>query len=402
MPQNVVVTSNDLCLKTEEQLARMTGELLPDLNKGFTFNAMATIEDSTDSGSILSQQAMTPGARPGDATCTSRNMDVKYMLPDCAQVANDCSTADVLACNDEPVASLTYETTRAVVEKKVCAQWSLDANTFGCRCEDWFTEFSTIVRRKIETMMREYQRGLVETIYAGSGTSYDGVNSNTVPKKLKLFDSQARPQPTGLFSLDNEFADQAPNAGLKPVLLSGSDKLRNAGDHFSLFRTNQDGRDISNAPNLMLPEVNYDRDVARIFQANGIANGTEWVMSWLPGAFDVLEWFNFDQPLLEQTPGGRHIYAPVQNSGTLLRQKIDWGTPIIGRPFIADTLIRYDECTNRVHYTLEKWYDVWKIPANAFCSTYNYCLTWDIVCEDFVCADNATASNINTINPLPA
>ena len=123
--------------------------------------------------------------------------------------------------------------------------------------------------------------------------------------------------------------------------------------------------------------------------------GCDGAVSFLPGALHLLEWFCFDNEEFSTSPGNRVIYEPSFVGNSLVRQRIDLGTPILGVPFWVDMEIRYDECKGKggtVTYKWRKSFGLFKTPQEAFCqnATWNHCNLWKVSCAPYTCDDICT------------
>lgn len=384
-------TAKYWCLKTEMTLEQVVGDIFPGMVETETFGTAAAIQDSEVNGIIEKVQTASPFAKP---TATSnREVQVKYHKPDCADSAN----ADVqFDCNDVADTPEIYGYDKATVDDYVGEEFSITIGNYDDTCESPMKELAQKMKTAWRKMYKSYNDKLLTKAYAGIGNYYTDaggtpVNSLTNPRALKLFTgtAPARPQPMGLFPIIEQY--QRMGVGDKtPVVIGGSAKFRAWQFSQGIYEGNLDGFDSSKAIGLNLYT---DYRVDPIGNAGTIA-GTERAITFTPGAMSVLEWFQFDNPLKEITQSGRSVFAPVQASNTLVRQKIDLGSAYNGRPFIVDMQIKYNECSVNgptISYKFRKDFDLWKIPQDAFqaaCNqAHNYCLLWDISCADVDCSD---------------
>ena len=231
--------------------------------------------------------------------------------------------------------------------------------------------------------MAAYQKKLIAKLHAGVGTHFDGTAG---AKSLYLYDDDNKPQPRGMFDLSEEYSDQNPNCPEEPVILTGSRKFKAYDCDRSVFAGNKDGFD-PNSSCYNLGNVYYDKTVQQCLQAIDPAL-TDAVIGFLPGTVHIAEYYDFESELSTINPSGRSVFAPMQNSGSVLRQKVDVGSSTIGIPFVVDLQIVYAECEGlggTVTYTWKKTFDLCKVPQGAFCSTYNYCTLWNVDCGTVTC-----------------
>ena len=383
-------TATLCCLKTETELDIIAGGLYRNLQQnGRTFGTAAAIEDN--SGNTLNQVFNPRKARPdGTGPVVA---DVKYMIPRCDETTDGEVTFD---CTDAANAESTYGYETVTLDQQVSEEFSIAADSYDERCEDPMGELAKELIYRTQSMRSKYNRKLTTLLAASVGGKYIAdqagdpladVTTAVTPAKLKLFhtvNGQSVPQPMGIYDLTYQYQRMAPDMPRTPVLINGSKALGAYAEGRRIFGGNVDGLDPNDGS--PLSNVYTDWQMPDVLSGSPAANP---LISFLPGSLELLEFFEFDNPEQVLSQSGRVTWAPVQSSGTLVRQKVDIGTAVLGRPFIVDLQIRYDECTNRVHYKMRKDFGLFNIPAGAFCSgaNWNYKLLWDIVCEAYDCTD---------------
>jgi hypothetical protein len=383
-------TAQFCCIKTEQTLEQIVGGLTPGLVETESFGTAAAILDSERNG-IISKVQTESGLGKGKPTAASnRKVQVEYRVPDCTAADNlnyafDC-TAGV------PVAD-TYGYDDMRIEDFVSDRFAVGVALYDDNCKDPMMELANKLRESTRKLVKSYNDKLAAKLLAAAGNYYTDsgdvpVNSLTAPKNLPLFSSTApiKPQPMGLFDVTYEY--ERMGMGDKQVYMIGGSKKFQAFMHSQrIFNGNLDGNDSSR-----VESVNMYKDwrLDPIATANAIA-GTERMLTFVPGSVSVCHWYEFDNVAKAHSPTGRQIFAPVQASGTLVRQKVDLGSVFFGREFIVDMEIKLDECNNVITYTLRKDFDLWKIPQGAFntaCNqAHNYILLWNLDCADYVCAN---------------
>ena len=374
MATGAPVTSDILCQKTEAQLAIMETDLNPDSNRDFTFNAVRAIQDSQ-----RDTLTVDPGmAKPGSNA--ARHMYLKFLTPD--TTVGDATAVPDFTCTDETDTPLDYNTVPITIDDAIGDTFTIDANLYDATCEDPMRELQEKIKRSVRKGLAQYQKKLVTKMHTNVGAYADGT---TATKDLLLFTSgQAKPQPMGWHSLINEYSKQSPVSGETPYVISGAEKLQAYQYASSVFSGNVDGYDpnkaTSNGANIY-----FDRAVQPVLE--GIdALLTSGVLAFMPGSVTIAEFFKFENPIYAVNPNGRSVYAPVQSSGTITRQKVDVGTPTLGIPFVVDMQIEYRECDNKVVYKWRKDFDLCHLPQTAFASTFNYTTLWNIDCGDVDCS----------------
>ena len=382
MATGTPVTSKQLCLATETNLSIMQDCLNPDDNQvRFSFQAVRGILDNLDDTLLTSNAANQ--SRPGDASCPDRTVYMRYLKPDCDPIADTACTVG-WDCDTTAETELEYETDPVTVDDCIEESFTVKVESFQCQCEtDPITELQEKIKRHARRLAFKYQKKLVEKMHAGVGTHYDGTTT-TAP--LNIYDDNFKPQPRGMFHLQNEYSKQNPNCAEQPILITGSEKFNSYNCDASVFRGNLDGFD----PNMScynLGNVYFDRQVQQDLLAIDPAL-TDGVIAFLPGTYTIAEYYDFESTQTMINPAGRSIFAPMQNSGSVLRQKVDIGSSTLGFPLVVDMQIVYKECEGlggTVTYRMKKTFDLCQIPQGAFCSTYNYSTLWNVECGTVTC-----------------
>lgn len=381
--------ATDCCLKTEIELSRIAGGLYSSIQRnGRTFGTAAAIEDNR--GGSLTSAMNIRKAIPDGAPGTGVKVDVKYALPECGESVTAAPSFD---CTDETPSAMGYGHEEFYFDTAVGEKFTVSQGTFNGTCEDTREELARKLTYHVESMYTKYNRELATQLAAGVGSTFyepNGVLTSVTPAPLKLHrlnsDGASVPQPQALHDLVHEYERQAPGGSRQPVLIGGTKAIGSFQTSSTLYRGNVDGLDVSNITN-PLGNIYMDWQLPTIVPPAVAANP---IISFLPGSIELVEFWEFDNDEKSIGDNGRIVWAPVQASGTLTRQKVDVGTPILGRPFIVDMQIKFDECTNQVTYTMRKDFGLFKIPQAAFCpgTTWNYCLLWDSICAPYDCADN--------------
>lgn len=386
-------TADLCCLKTETELDRIASGLYTSLQvNGRTFGTAAALEDN--SGNTSNTIFQPSRARPdGSGPVTAK---VKYMIPECGETADVIPDFD---CTDRTDDEITYGYEEVFLDQGVGESFSMSANTYDTRCEVASEELAKILVQKALSMRSKYNRKLTTLLAASVGGTYVAgqsgdpladVTTGVLPAKLKLFragtSGEAVPQPMAIQDLEYQYQRMAANLATTPVLIHGSKAVGAYLNANTIYGANIDGLDPGSTTG-RFQNAYLDWQLPSTLSAGPASRP---LISFLPGSVELLEFYEFDNPNKVVTnSNGRSTWAPVQFSNTLTRQKVDIGTPIFGREWIVDLEIRYDECDNRVHYTMRKDFGLFNIPEDAFCdgANWNYKLMWDIVSEVYTPAD---------------
>lgn len=380
-------TATLCCLKTEIELQNIAGGLYQNLQlDGRTFGTAAAIEDNT--GTALTNIMNVRKASPDGANGVK--YDVKYQIPRCDETATDDVDFD---CVIPAAAQPDYGYEEMYFNNYVAEEFSMRSALFDTRCEDPSMELAKELAHRVQSMYTKYNRKLTTMLNAKAGTVYgetdDTQTTNLAPASLKLFkplpDGSSAPQPMGLNEMLYQYQRMAPSGAAMPVMVGDSKALSAFNFAQPLYGGNEDGLDINNVGN-SIRGTYLDWSITSTLAGGPALNP---VLSFLPGSIELVEFFRFDNPNDNIGPDGRITWAPVQASGTLTRQRVDVGTPILGRRFDVDLQIHFDECTNTVSYKMRKEFDLFNIPQAAFCTDayWNYIMLWDITCEAYNCVD---------------
>ena len=380
-------TATKCCLKTEAELNFLAGRLYTDLVlNGRTFGTAAAIEDNARKG-MTSFTNIRKAMPDGDAS-TGIKVDVKYQIPRCEESATDDVTFDCLPAAD---AKPDYAYDEFFFTDYVAEEFTMGITPFLTSCETPSEELAKELVYRVQSMYAKYNRKLLTKLEALAGSTYEGSTATSIaPVPLKLFVEnglgQAVPQPAAIYDLIYQFQRMAPNNPMRPVKIAGTKGLGAYQEGRRIFEGNVEGQDASDDAGNPLSGVYTDWQMNDILADAPVANP---MISYMPGAVDLVEWFEYDNPDKQLVRNGRVTWAPVQSDGELVRQKVDVGTPILGRKFEVDLQIYYDKCNNKVTYKMRKVFDLWHIPQGAFCAgtTWNYILLWDIVCGPYQCVD---------------
>lgn len=380
-----------LCHTTEIELQRIAGCAYSDIETGRnTYKVAEAIQrhTRTDLTEIVSAMPV----KPGDLNCSTVDVRVKYIKPDCGQDSMSCD--DVLfdcEIGSSPVEE--YETCPVTIDDCVADTFSVSAEAFNCDCATTVTnELRVKMARSVRKGYATFSKKLAEKLATGVGTSYDGETY----LKLKLFCEDLKGklelQPQGTYAIKQEILKQAPNCVESPIIVTGSEKVA-AYQHFAAGGFFDGTQTAGQNASALGDNIYYDPVMAEALSDSKV--GCDGAVSFIPGSISLLEWYCFDNPNYSTTPNGRVSWAPQFVGQKLVRQKVDIGTPILGVPFVVDLQIQYDECAGKggaVTYKWRKCFDLFKLPQEAFCegSTYNFCNLWEVVCEPYTCGDICT------------
>jgi len=386
----------NLCLKTEELLRGVSGQITPENIRVRPLGTFHAIQDSMSEG-IVGINQLLQGKQIPKATTNAgdRVVQLEYWKPDCGAVAQ-CSAIDFDDCADVSDAVNTYAYDQFYPDECVGGVFSFDPDNYTVNCIDTVVDFRRKLEQEVRKMMKAENDVLVAKLAAACGNyaALSGaatVSSLLNPKTLNLLSATApvNPQPLAWYPLHREYEDMGV-ADRTPYVVGGSLYFRsfNWSNDVGIFSGNVDGMD----PNKQV-DLNGYTDRRFDTTLNAVA-GSDRMISFLAGSVANINWFKYETPMLQSALGAlgstRNVYGPLQNSGTIVRQKVDVGSAIFGTPYEVDMFIEYKECTNKINVRMKRYYDLWTIPDDAFVAAcdqnHNYLLLWSTGSADLTAA----------------
>lgn len=364
------------CLKMQAELDNMdAGVYDMVVKKDQTYGTAAAIEDNSNKG-----LAEFTGALKTKPNGTTVRVDVKYRIPQCGEgtdVDVDFDCTDAVGADDRQ--EFGYDT--FTFDAQVSDKFTIDAEDFDTDCESPSQHLALQISNRARQMYQRYNSKMSGLVAASVGTDYTGATDTaTTPLSLKLIYTNPEngtymPQPAAVTDIFNQY-ERMGFMGVSPIVISGSRAIRTFLQTQQLFAGNDWGFD----PNRMDLPSNVYQDYQLATTIDGLVAENP-VITLAPGTFDLVEFYKFDTDY-HATENGRVIWAPVQSSGRIVRQKVDLGPAIgINRPFIVDQQIKYDEDCNAVEIRWRKDFGFWTMPQGAFCAgdSYNGKLLWNVV-----------------------
>lgn len=387
-----------LCHSFEVELQRLQNCWYDNIEVGrntYKTAEMLTRSARTDLTSIIN----TMPVRPGDLSCATADVRVRYRKPDCGDTAKDCSTV-TFDCTEVTAVKDEYEACTVTVDNCVAEEFAIRAIDYNCDCHiSANQELAIQLATKVRKMYADYNKQLASMVAASSGKLYDGSDF----AKLKLFcpdvaSSKLELQPYGLYALEREYNRQSPNCSMEDVMfITGSEKFRAYDYAASMGVFNNTLSQGQNASPLGDRFV-YDPVMAQALDTSSA--GKEGAIAFAKGSLSILEWFVFENDNYKTDSSGRVSWAPAQNGNTLVRQKVDVGTPILGVPFVVDLQMQYNECSvlgGSISYKMKKNFGLFKTPQEAFCTPtgatdnqFNFITMWQVANEAVTDADICT------------
>ena len=389
----------ELCLKTEELLRGVSGQITPENIRVRPLGTFHAIQDSMREGIVgINQLLMGKQIAKSTTNAADRIVQLNYWKPDCGAVAQ-CSAIDFDDCENVSDAVNTYAVDQFYPSSCVAGAFAIDPDNYTVTCTDTVLDFRRKLEQEVRKMMKSENDILAAQLAAAVGNyaSLSGaatVDSAANPKTLNLLSDTApvHPQPLAWYPLHREYEDMG-ITDRTPYVVGGSLYFRsfNWANDVGIFAGNVDGWD----PNKQISLNGYvDRRFDTTLTAAGVA-GQDRIISFVAGSVANINWFKYETPMLESAIAAigseRTVYAPLQNSGTIVRQKVDVGSVLFGSPYEVDMFIQYNECTNKINVRMKRYYDLWHIPDDAFVAAcdqaHNYLLLWSTDSGDLSAAN---------------
>lgn len=386
------------CLKQEDMLEAIVGSgINPDgILAGTNFNTWRSIKDNPGSGFEINTFKDGKG-RP--MAGKNRKIQVGFWVSDCSETEDGepfdfCK--DKIDCDATPREKQWDDFT---VDCFVKDSFSVDCHSLEDICTSLDDDYTQKLRDLTKRLMKKANKKVAEKVISGLGNyfAYSGnptVNSLASPRTIPLFDSKGVPQPQAMGILKDEYELQGVG-DVAPVHLMGSSYFKNYNYIKGFGCCNDKGIDTGSG----VDAFGYrDPIIDRCFEAGGFDQASKNLITFIPGAIQIVDWYEFEGIKEVDPQSGRPVWKPVRFSGNLVRQKVDLGTPFFGIPFVVDLQFEYDEKCNCLTVAAQKWFDVWKIPQEAFnpeCNqVHNYCLRYGFECRDWTCDDLCLAGSV--------
>lgn len=402
MAQSTLASAPDWAVKTVQALESVVGGAHPNAVQTEQYGTARAIEQSSALSGI---KVNTSGdARPTGSS--NREVVVEY-------VKRNFPTADGgrydWTCNDPAATPETKGFDKTTVEEVCRRTWSVAPRQYDDLSYQEVTE--DIVEKMYTNVLsayRQYNNRLAEKMMAAAGnyfletTSPAGtpVSSLTNPQDLKIFTAEAvtKPQPLGLHQAMFQYKRMGVEE-LPIYMVGGNSKWDAYMEAMNLFAGSfEEGRDGRKSSFNARGFTDYYIDLYGNENDIGGVTDLNRLITFVPGTFKALDWYELMNPLKKtivsegSTIG--QVFAPLQSSPTLYRGVMDLGTAILGTPFLMDVEIRLVECDGpggKVVYNIQKDYDLWVIPQDAFNTSYNqyhnYCLQWNLTGANLAFAD---------------
>lgn len=318
---------------------------------------------STTNGGTVS--VIQDGKEKPSATST-RKVKIKYTAKDCTTGG----TTPISKCNLDGVAAndpFKYSD----IKISGIYNWGFKINDETLRklCENRTEFYNTIIKNKLDAAIQglnaEY---LKQAILKMGKYPLTGVESLVTPKQIPVITSAGVANPAGLALIKSIY--QQMNRSEKPIIVGAGklDVLANALGYSGL---------ASNGINGAAAELsNYFRDANVNSTGQFEGDGTDNILTWIPGALRPVEFY--------QNAGDHFEYGSEISVGGKKYFSYEYGRAELGG-IVWDFFMKRN--CDEWQFAFQKEFEVFSLPSDAFgaCQDYNYALAFQLACGDLTC-----------------
>lgn len=357
-----IVTSKYCCITVQQMMDNIVGANTPNGIVLETYGFMDALMSNANTANteVIRTESAAGKARP--TALTNRRVEVEFATRTCESTAT--SAAGLCDSQTNADDDLSYD---AVYVTQVRSNgFSLSKEEFRDLCENPSDRQARRIVNKINDLKRDINADLITSYIAGLGNYFSEpppavpVDSGAAPKTLFLFDASGRTNGQAFMPMQRDY--RRSNWRGTPIVVGGNLSWTWAQSR-PYFVGNEDGKDTTLAP---VP-FNWFGD----FQVDQVfGDGLEHLLQWAPGVTRMVEWYQYEG-----------IYEEIKEDYQETKLTVDG--------FTVDFTVRYNECTKVWDLSFTKYFDLWKIPDEAFstdCGQFsNGCLQWLADCGDIDC-----------------
>lgn len=347
-----VVTPNTCCLTAQTFLDNVAKENKPMQIERGKLGLMKALYSPQN----------TKGTKMEFKRSDGKNLDVRftYDLPQCLTATNTLAADPCVLGSAE--ASKRREL-QLSVSKVVQIQKTFDPLTYISLCENKDDAMALHFMPMVQALKEAQNTELINMFKANLNNYFNGTTSaigTPTVKTIKAFDNQFKPNTMGLFNVKQEYVRKGYSD--TPFLIAG---------------------DTLSAINFARPLFSDNLDASKTF--NGLAG------------FNFVEDFDIDTNIADGDahaftfmPGHNFIIEALKNVGEFEISKPNYrATTMNMGGYTFDYYEKETDCSTAVTITLEKRFDLFQLPANAFasCTSQPANLHYLLDCGDLSCSD---------------
>lgn len=343
----VITATDQCCLNLQVALDGISGENTPDAIRE-SFGMIDALRSGTNTAGFEAVPTATafPGKRPpqtGGGAGNRPTVEIKYIKPTRRTVA----TARTGLCATQTDLGDPYEYLTVPVTNDRALGGQFTKQDFDELCETPSERLAISVRQTALDLMRSINSQLITQAYALVGDYADGTSSSGATSKgVVLLNPDGHVNPAAMAAVKSQYRRQ--HTETNPIMVGG--------DMLGIWRDTRVMAGMgSNAIGAASNPLGVTGGVETYvdFQVDPIVQGINTdtlnhAISWIPGAFQMLEWYEF---VGYKEEIGKQDYT--QTTITIDGMTFDWA-------------LRYDECNSRWNFELAKQFDLFAIPDASY------------------------------------
>lgn len=290
------------------------------------------------------------------------------------------SEAPVDNCDVSGGDTPTYQYADFTVDEITTQKWTLSDDQFRASCESAGRQFDDMFLRNVDAFLRKVnKKSIIEaSTFVGNYPS-NGNNSATNPISIPVIDPNKLYNPQAIALIKSEFMKMQ-LGNVNPIIV-GAGLMDFAMAGMPIAGISDDG--VNRGIGFGLE--NYFRDSQIDAFATDPVTGLTPLLTWAPGALQLITWNKNVGPYAYSTPLDRIAAYDGIPAGTT-RYKEQYVTLNIGG-LEVDFFYQYD-CNGNHSFALQLHHSVVGLPSTAFgaCQDYNYVLSWLQNCGTLDCS----------------
>ena len=205
----------------------------------------------------------------------------------------EVSDTPVTKCNVSGGDTPTYLYADYTVDETTSQKWTLNDDQFRSTCETPGRQFDDMFLRNVDAFLRKVNRKSITEVITFMGNYSNGNNSVTTPINLPVIDPTKLYNAQALAFIKSEYMKQ--NVGTITPIITGAGLMDHAIAGMPVAGISDDG--VNRGASFGLE--NYFRDG---FLDSTIDDGSSHLLSWVPGALQLLTWNENVGPYAYSTP----------------------------------------------------------------------------------------------------
>jgi hypothetical protein len=290
------------------------------------------------------------------------------------------SEAPVDNCDVSGGDTPTYQYADFTVDEITTQKWTLSDDQFRASCETPGKQFDDMFLRNVDAFLRKVnKKSIIEASTFGGNYPSNGQNSVSNTISIPVIDPNKLYNPQAIALIKSEFMKMQ-LGNVNPIIV-GAGLMDFAMAGMPIAGISDDG--VNRGIGFGLE--NYFRDSQIDAIATDPVTGETPLLTWAPGALQLITWNKNVGPFAFSTPLDRIAAYDGIPAGTT-RYKEQYVTLNIGG-LEVDFFYQYD-CNGNHSFALQLHHSVVGLPSTSFgaCQDYNYVLSWLQTCGTLDCS----------------